>query len=417
MTSRRCARAFLALSVGLLSSALLPTPFAAAQEAPPAPPAAPPSTNRTTRPSTRVSASRPVTTAPAIASLPPIPRPGVEKHEKKPELAYPTPDSIDELRSLERNVEEVAKKVIPATVCLQIGASSGSGVIVSPDGWILTAGHVSDDAELPVTIVLHDGRRVKGVTYGANKGVDSGLVRIVDPRFPGPWPYAPMGQSNDLGLGQWLVAIGHPGGYKAGRAPVVRLGRLLEIARDGNTLTTDNTLVGGDSGGPLYDLDGRVVGIHSRISTSVANNMHVPVDAFVKDWERISVGEVWGQLGGMPRPPQARVPYMGFESNNDDAGLKVGKVTAGSPAERAGLKSGDIVLKADGKAVKNQLDLTTVLMNKQANQLLSLEVKREGSATPVVIPLRLGEPATQPTRPPLGGRPPARPGTGPSTRP
>lgn len=332
-----------------------------------------------------------------IKPLPFIPRPGVVSHITPPELVFAQPDTLDELRSLERVVEETAKKITPATVCLQIAQASGSGVIVSADGWILTAGHVSDDVGHAVTIILQDGRRVHGVTYGANRGVDSGLVRITD---PGPWPYARIGTSNDLQIGQWLIAVGHPGGYKVGRAPVVRLGRLISISKDGNTLTTDNTLVGGDSGGPLFDLDGRVVGINSRISTSVADNMHVSVDVFMRDWDRIAAGEVWGILGGpSPLPtPSARLPYLGigsFELAED--GLKITLVVPRSPVASAGLQSGDILTKADNRLIRSQTDLVTALMAKTPGQTMSLDILRDGK--PLTLQVVLTAPSTQPSRP------------------
>lgn len=344
-------------------------------------------------------------TAPPIDQLPPIDPPTVSKLDAEPPAGVPygTVTSLDELRSLERTVEEVAARVIPATVGLQIGASSGSGVIVSPDGWVLTAGHVSNQAGLPVTVILHDGRRVRGVTLGANKSVDSGLIRLLD---PGPWPYAPMGTSADLQRGQWLVAIGHPGGYRVGRSPVVRLGRLTAVARDQNTLTTDNTLVGGDSGGPLYDLFGRVVGIHSRISQQVSTNMHVPVDAYVKDWDRIAKGEVWGNLG--PRMPQVRMPFLGIQYEEEGEALRLRSVTPGGPSDRAGLRAGDTILKIDNEDMKTQADVIRVLSRRAPGQVVLIEVRREGAENQT-LRVRLGTPPNTPPNAPTPPRTPTPP--------
>src|SRR5438067_853762 len=82
--------------------------------------------------------------------------------------------------------------------------------------------------------------------------------------------------SKDVKNGDWCVCVGHPGGYKEGRTPVVRVGRVL--AHNDNHLQSDCTMVGGDSGGPLFDLDGKVIGINSRIGLTIASNIHVPVD-------------------------------------------------------------------------------------------------------------------------------------------
>src|SRR5438876_11640505 len=106
-----------------------------------------------------------------------------------------------------------------------------------------------------------------------------------------------MGKSDELTKGEWCLATGHPRGYKPGRTPPVRLGRDLTF---GNTIIkTDCTLVGGDSGGPLFDMQGRVIGIHSRIGQTLAQNMHVPVDTYRETWDRLVKGDrVYGNIGG-----------------------------------------------------------------------------------------------------------------------
>lgn len=366
------------------------------------------------KPSTRPQAGESPTTkvvgipsVPHWDDLPSIPKPftGTTRPVPSYEGAVPisSPASLDEMRSMQREVEEVVKKVTPATVCLQIGPASGSGVIVSPDGWIITAGHVSDAGvgdnasrpDQPVVIVLHDGRRVHGVTLGANRTADNGLVRITD---PGPWPYAEIGESGKLQIGQWLVAIGHPGGYKAGRAPVVRLGRLTQVSPD--TLHTDNTLVGGDSGGPLFDLQGRVVGIHSRISLeSAVENMHITVDSFIRDWDRLSNGDVWGRLGGgePEKPyvaPKAALAEMGLDQK--EGKLLVAKITPGGAADLAGLRAGDVILSVDGKPTKF-LEFGALLKNKKGGEVLTLSIQRKG-AEDQVVKLRL-KPPYQPPAP------------------
>src|ERR1700758_5044418 len=116
-----------------------------------------------------------------------------------------------------------------------------------------------------------------------------------------------MGKSTSLTKGQWVVSIGHPGGFRPNRTPVVRLGRVLEA--NANLIVTDCTLVGGDSGGPLFDLDGKVIGIHSRISSGLAFNFHVPVDTYRTTWDRLVKGDVWG--GGRTGP------YIGVVLNPD----------------------------------------------------------------------------------------------------
>src|SRR5262249_32003214 len=152
----------------------------------------------------------------------------------------------------------------------------------------------------------------------------------------GKWPFAEMGKSADLKKGQWCITTGHPGGYKKGRAPVVRLGRVLKA--DDRVVSTDCTLVGGDSGGPLFDLDGKVIGIHSRIAEDITANMHVPVDTYRDTWDLLVKSEAWGGFLG---------PSLGLKLDLTAKECIVTEVTDDSPAARAGLKPGDVLLKFD----------------------------------------------------------------------
>jgi serine protease Do len=203
-----------------------------------------------------------------------------------------TPASVDDLRALEKQVQAVVAKVLPATVGVAIGPAQGSGVLVK-DRYVLTAGHVSGIPGRAATLRLADGRKLKGKTLGRNGDIDSGLIQVTD---EGKWPTAEIGKAADLKKGQWVVSIGHPGGYRANRSPVVRLGRVLTV--NAGVIITDCALVGGDSGGPLFDLDGKVIGIHSRIGPSLAQNFHVPVDTYTATWDRLAKGESWGGMGG-----------------------------------------------------------------------------------------------------------------------
>jgi len=170
--------------------------------------------------------------------------------ERKPSVNdRVVPESVDDLKALQEQVKKVVAKCRQTTVGIFVGNSAGSGVIIKKDDgfYVLTAGHVSGNADRDCQLVLASGRRVKGKTLGANNGIDSGLIKIVD---KGTFDCAEAGKSKTLKPGQWVVSIGHPGGFQQGRTPVVRVGRILKV--DGNTVQTDCTLVGGDSGGPLF---------------------------------------------------------------------------------------------------------------------------------------------------------------------
>ena len=216
--------------------------------------------------------------------------------------------TIGDVRKLEERIAAVAKKAMSATVALisEDSGASGSGVITTPDGLILTAAHVIEGAE-SVMVVFPDGKQVTGKVLGANLSKDIGLVKIEE---KGPWPYMERGTSKPLEAGDWVIAMGHSAGFDAARTPPVRFGRVVSDG-PGNFLTTDCTLIGGDSGGPLYDLDGKVVGINSSIGQSLKNNNHAGVDGFKEDWDRLLAGEVWGELQMNPFLNPER-PFLGI---------------------------------------------------------------------------------------------------------
>ena len=174
-------------------------------------------------------------------------------------------------------------------MCIRVGPAQGSGVLISPDGYILTAAHVAQTPDESAVITLHDGTEVKGKTLGMDRDIDAGLVKIEDPpRNGSAWPFVEMGSSGEIRPGQWCIVTGHPGGYQKGRDPVFRVGRVL--GRDAKVIVTDCPLIGGDSGGPLFDFDGNVIGIHSRIGAPLTVNMHVPVNAYAEGWAAWPVG-------------------------------------------------------------------------------------------------------------------------------
>jgi serine protease Do len=281
-----------------------------------------------------------------------------------------TPESVDDLKAIQEHVDKVVEKIMPAVVSVRIGPAFGSGVIVSKDGYVLTAGHVSGKADRDVTVYFHNGKTAKGKTLGGNHGIDSGMIKITT---EGNWPTAEMGDSSDMKTGTWCLVCAHPGGYKSGRTPPVRLGRVLNA--NASTITTDCVLVGGDSGGPLFDMHGRVVGINSRIGQSVLANMHVPVNPFRDGWEKHAKGEVWGGKLGAPAPAKAG-PFLGVRTDPKAEGAVVVQVVPGSPAEKAGVKVDDLILKFDGKEVSAAAILSKFVLAKKVGDVVPLEIRR-----------------------------------------
>ncbi len=273
------------------------------------------------------------------------------------------PESLDDLRAMQAQVQRVVKKVSPCTVAVRVGAGQGSGVIISKDGYVMTAGHVSGKPGRKVTFVFPDGSTAAGITLGRNQGVDAGLMKITD---EGEWPFAERGASDDLKPGQWCISIGHPGGFQKDRDPVVRLGRVIQVSR--GVIRTDCTLVGGDSGGPLFDIEGRVIGIHSRISRSLTANFHVPVDIYTATWDRLAASEEWGG------PPTG--PIIGIRGEDHDDGCRVLDVYPDLPAATAGVEEGDVITKVGDQPVKGLAGLIAILNKKKAGEEVTLEIQR-----------------------------------------
>jgi serine protease Do len=284
------------------------------------------------------------------------------------------PESIGELKAIEAHVETLVKKVMPAVVNVRNGAQ-GSGVVITEDGLVLTAGHVSGQPGRECTLTFPDGKQVKGKSLGQNKTADSGLIQITD---AGKYPCCEMGKSADLKKSQWCMALGHPGGLKTGRMPPVRLGRISSPG--GAFITTDCTLVGGDSGGPLFDMYGKVIGIHSRIGNQITANMHVPVDIYRDEWDRLVKGESWGTAtgGGKGKGPSARLGGLEFDAEAKE--LKISKVEAGSAADKAGLMANDVILSVNGKKVGNFQEWRAEIGRGNAGAEVAIEVRR-GEAT------------------------------------
>ena len=283
--------------------------------------------------------------------------------------------SIEELKERERKVKKVVSELMPTVVAV-VGndqPATGSGVIINEDGLIMTAGHVTEAAGKELTIIFPDGRSVKGESLGANRTRDAGLARITE---EGKWPFAKIGDSKKAKLGEWLIAMGHPGGYDLNRSPPIRLGRLISSGSMG-MLRTDCTLVGGDSGGPLFNLEGEVIGIHSSIGGSLAENRHVPSSVFKAGWDRMLAGEIWGSLGMMAAGVNPDRPMLGVRMNDSNGQVTVDKVFPNSPAKRAGIEDGDVILKIDGIAAEQMSDVVDQVSSSSAGDILEVQIMRD----------------------------------------
>jgi len=266
---------------------------------------------------------------------------------------------------MERHVKALVARVSPAVVAVEVGYGSGSGVVISADGLVLTAGHVCGEPNRPVRFTFPDGKTARGKTLGRDGDSDTGLMRITD---RGPWPHAAMGDLAQARAGDWVLALGHPGGFDPRRSLVVRLGRIIRL--DEGALQTDCTISPGDSGGPLLDMNGRIIGIHSAISTWLAENFHVAITEFYDNWNVMAKGAAADEEAAAPRA------YVGATGVNDEAGCRLTEVEEDSPAARAGLRVGDVVLKVNGRDIKVSAAFRRWVSEATPGDTLNLEIKR-----------------------------------------
>ena len=294
-----------------------------------------------------------------------------------------TPATVADLQTIQAAIQQAAAKGIPATVGINIGGAFGSGVIVSEDGYILTAGHVVGRPGRDANIIFPDGKRVYAKTLGVNRDMDSGMLKITE---EGKYPFVELGHSGDLKLGQWCVTLGHPGGFFKDRPPVLRAGRILYTRDD--AIGTDCTIVGGDSGGPLLDTSGRLIGIHSRISDGITDNYHVPIDTYRDTWDRLAKGEAWGG----PQSPGG--PLLGINGltvpqagETTTAGCKVTDVFPDTPADDAGLARDDIIVSFNGVSITSLESLQTQIAKQKIGDEITLSILRGDDKKEIKIKL------------------------------
>ena len=269
--------------------------------------------------------------------------------------------TLEQMQAMQEKVREVSDLVKAATVNIQIGGAQGTGVIISRDGYVFTAAHVIGKPEVNANIRFPDGTVEVARTLGVNRNMDSGMLKL---NGDGPYPYIDIGDSSELKKGQWIMAVGHPGGWDEKRGMVVRVGRVLSTTS--KFLRTDCVLVGGDSGGPLVDMNGNLIGIHSRISRQLWENMHVPVDSFSDEWDQLAEGEI---IGG------TKFPYVGISFV--DSTNEISAVSSDSPASEAGLKTGDLVIAVDDTEIENRADFSRVARKLKPKDEITIKVKRE----------------------------------------
>ncbi len=259
--------------------------------------------------------------------------------------------------------------------------SEGSGVIITADGYILTNRHVIDQAE-KVTVDLSGGGSFPAKVIGSDARDDLALIKI-EPKSP--LPVAPLGDSDAVRPGEWVMALGNPYGfeYSVTVGVVSGKGRSLPSSTFGDFIQTDAAIYPGNSGGPLFDLAGEVVGINSQVIPDTNLGFAVPINSakeilpqllqkgkVIRGYLGVSIGSV----SDMPEKPAGA-----------DAGAVIMEVYDGTPAKAAGLEVGDVVVVYDGKAVRTSSELTALVTATSPGARVTMQIVRDGKQQDVQV--------------------------------
>jgi serine protease Do len=267
--------------------------------------------------------------------------------------------------------------------------SLGSGVIVSKDGYILTNHHVVREAD-KVTVMLGENKKYTAKVIGTDPQTDLAVIKI----NANDLPAATLGNSDQVRIGQWVIAVGNP--FEL--LHTVTAGIISAKGRSSVGLTqyedfiqTDASINPGNSGGALADLDGNVIGINTAISSpsggSVGIGFAIPINMArqVMD-ELVSKGKVTrGYLALVPQDiDENMAKALKLKST---AGALVGDVTANGPADKAGIKRGDIIISFNGKKIENSTQLRQVVAQAEPSSTVKVVLLRDGREMPVAVVL------------------------------
>lgn len=301
------------------------------------------------------------------------------------------PSETEALDAYSTVVSTVAAKVLPSVAALAVrtnrGQGAGSGVSFTEDGFILTSAHVVAGAQSGLA-EFSDGTESRFDVVGADPFSDLAVLRVRD----GGVPPAILGDADTLRIGQLVIAVGNPlglaGSVTAG--VVSALGRSLPVG-DGrrarmidDVIQTDAALNPGNSGGALADSTGRVVGINTAVA-GIGLGLAVPINSTTRSIisELMSTGGVRRAFLGVAGVPVALPPPIA-NSLTQRRGLRLVEVIPGSPAAKAGLYIGDIVVSAGGKPVQGVQDIQRLMLGSAIGTRLPLTVLRRGAYVDVI---------------------------------
>ncbi|MDZ7652333.1 MAG: DegQ family serine endoprotease [Burkholderiaceae bacterium] len=281
----------------------------------------------------------------------------------------------------------------------------GSGFILSADGFVMTNAHVVQGAD-DIIVTLTDRREFKAKLIGADRRTDVAILKIEASGMP----FVRIGDSNRLRVGEWVIAIGSPFGLDNTVTAGIVSAKARETGEFLPFIQTDVAVNPGNSGGPLINMRGEVVGINSQIFTTsgayAGISFAIPIDEAMRVGDQLrSSGRVTRGRIGVQIGPVTREVAEGIGLAKPQGAL-VSRVEAGTPAEKAGVEAGDVILKFDGKPIDRESDLPRLVGATKPGSKVTIQVWRKGKA--VDLPITVAEmepdaPARRPDQPQRNG--------------
>jgi serine protease Do len=283
--------------------------------------------------------------------------------------------------------------------------SLGSGFIINKEGYIVTNNHVVENAK-EIIVTLQNEKDYRAKVVGLDKKTDLALIKI---EAEGDLPAAPLGDSNKLGVGEWVMAIGNPFGLaETVTAGIVSAkGRVIGAGPYDDFIQTDASINPGNSGGPLFNFWGEVVGINTAImATGQGIGFAIPINLakeilpalkekgrVTRGWLGVRIQAVTSQLA----------ESFGLKEKK---GALVSQVFKGGPAEKTGIKQGDVIIEFDGKEITNFNDLPRIVASTPVGRTVTITVLRNGKTLPLQVTVAEMEEPTEiakaPSKKPLG---------------
>jgi len=288
-----------------------------------------------------------------------------------------------DIPALQKKIYSTIAQVTPAVVSISVkgGPRGFSGVIVSKDGHVLSAAHTVRSGE-NFEISLPDGRSFDAIGQGTNLETDCALIQITSDFED--LPYVQMGVSKSLAQNQPCLSISYPSGQLPSLTPLVRFGRMVPSDKAPKKLQSTALMEPGDSGGPLFDLEGRVIGIHSSIGDDMAQNYEVPIDAFRKFWNELNRQKRFTYSG-------PSVPSLGIWGPNAKTGIAVRRINSYSLAGKHGIKKNDVIKTVHGIKVTSVKGLTKAMVAARddgAKEII-VKIQRKGEEIDLNIPFKI----------------------------